>query len=415
MADAAEVQRAVTAVAREDGGRVTALLAHRFGDLDLADDVVQDALVQAVSTWPDRGVPDNPPAWLMTVARNRAVDRLRREDVVRRRAARIAGDLHEATQPAAERDLVREEGDVDDPQLRLMLLCCHPALNRDTQVALTLRLVGGLTTHEIAAAFLQPEPAVTQRIVRAKRKIRLAGMPLSVPADLGERVDALLGVLYLVFNEGYLTRGASDGVVRVDLADEAIRLTRLARALLPGQPEVGGLLALLLYARSRFATRTDEHGDLVLLEHQDRSRWDMGSITEANAVLAESVAAGQPGPYQLQAVIASYHANARTAPDTDWPAIERAYRHLLGHQPSPVIRLNHAVAVAMADGPRAGLARLTTVEGLDHYHLFHAARGDLLARTDDAAGARAAFEAARALTANPAEQRLLDRRISELG
>lgn len=415
MADPAEVRRAVTAVAREDGGRITALLAHRFGDLDLADDVVQDALVQAVITWPERGVPDNPPAWLMTVARNRAVDRLRREDVVRRRAARLAGDLHEATQPAAERDLVREEGDVEDPQLRLMMLCCHPALNRDTQVALTLRLVGGLTTHEIAAAFLQPEPAVTQRIVRAKRKIRLAGMPLSVPADLGERVDALLGVLYLVFNEGYLTHGATDGVVRVDLADEAIRLARLARSLLRGQPEVGGLLALLLYARSRFATRTDEHGDLVLLEHQDRSRWDIGSITEANAVLAESVAAGQPGPYQLQAVIASYHANARTAADTDWPAIERAYRHLLGHQPSPVIRLNHAVAVAMADGPRAGLARLATVDGLDGYHLFHAARGDLLARTEDSAAARAAFQAARALTANPAERRLLDRRISELG
>jgi RNA polymerase sigma-70 factor (ECF subfamily) len=415
MADPVEVERAVVALAREEGGRITALLAHRFGDLDLADDAVQDGLLQAVSTWPERGVPDNPPAWLMTVARNRAVDRLRREDVVRRRAARLAEDLHEATLPATDRALLREEGDVDDPLLRLVLLCCHPALNRDTQVALTLRLVGGLTTHEIAAAFLQPEPAVTQRIVRAKRKIRLAGMPLSIPVDLGERVDAVLGVLYLVFNEGYLARGVTDGVVRVDLADEAVRLTRLARALLPGHPEVDGLLALLLYARSRFATRTDEHGDLVLLEDQDRTRWDTSAIGEANTVLAGAVAAGRPGPYQLQAVIASYHANAARAADTDWPAIERAYRHLLGHQPSPVVRLNHAVAVAMADGPQAGLAVLAGIEGLDGYHLFHAARGDLLARTGDPVAARAAFRSARALTANLAEQRLLDRRVSELG
>jgi RNA polymerase sigma-70 factor (ECF subfamily) len=411
----AGVHEAVTRLARGDGGRVTALLATRFGDLDLADESVQDALVEAVSSWPACGVPDNPAAWLLTVARNKAVDRLRREGARRRRALRAADAVHEATLPAAERGLVREEGDVDDPHLRLLLLCCHPALHRDTQVALTLRLVGGLTTSEIAAAFLQTEAAVTQRIVRAKRKIRLAGMPLSIPGDLDERVDVLLGVLYLVFNEGYLPRGGTDGVVRVDLADEAVRLTRLARALLPGRPEVDGLLALLLYARSRFAARTDEDGELVLLEDQDRSRWDTALVEEANQVLAGAVARRRPGTYQLQAVIASYHANARRAADTDWPAIELAYRRLASDNPSPVVRLNHAVAEAMADGPDAGLARLAGIEGLDRYHLFHAVRGDLLARTGDTAGARAAFGRARALTTNPAEQRLLDRRLSGLG
>ncbi|MCW2759288.1 MAG: sigE 2 [Nocardioidaceae bacterium] len=407
------VALAVTRLAREDGGRVTAVLASHFGDLDLADESVQDALVEAVETWPTNGVPANPAGWLMTVARRKGIDRLRRTASTARRTTAAGRDLLERDEPAdgrsLGRDLVREEGDVRDEHLRLVLLCCHPALHRDAQVALTLRLVGGLTTTEIAAAFLVPEPTITQRIVRAKRKIRDAAIPLTIPAALDERVDALLTVLYLVFNEGYLAR-ASDLVVRVDLADEAIRLTQLVRTLLPDSAEVAGLLALMLFQRSRFITRVDEDGELVRLEDQDRTQWDGAMIEEANGVLGPAMAAHRPGVHQLQAVIAGLHANARTAEDTDWSLVATAYAQLATLTDSPVVRLNRAVAVGMADGPLAGLALLEGIEGLDGYHLLHASRGDLLERAGRSDEARAAFAHAATLTDNPAERRLLERR-----
>jgi len=372
---------AVTRLAREESGHVLALLASRFG-LDAADDAVQDALVEALN-W--RAVPDNPAAWLYTVARNRAIDRIRRDAVARRRTLDAGADLavlhpstHDPYDTEEEDDMIVDHSEVGDEQLRLMLLCCHPALARDAQVALTLRLVGGLTTDEIAAAFLLPEATLAQRIVRAKRKIRDAGIPLSVPAALDERIDALLGVLYLVFNEGYLSRGDAAGA-RVDLMEESIRLAIRLMGLLPGNAEVEGLVALQLYVRARTDARF-AGGELVLLEQQDRSLWDLELIGQADAVLAAAMSRGTPGPYQLQAVIAGYHSNARTASDTDWPAIASVYGRLLEATPSPVVALNHAVAVAMADGAPAGLRLLDELSGLDDYHLYWAARGELLAR-----------------------------------
>ena len=408
------VDDALTRLAREESGRVLALLAGRLGDLDLADDAVQDALLEAVRTWPTQGVPDNPAAWLLTVARRKAYDRIRRTTSARRRTTAAAYDLVEAAEPAAGRGLVEEGAgrmEVADEHLRLVLLCCHPALNQDAQVALTLRLVGGLSTAEIAAAYVVPEATITQRVVRAKRKIRDAGIPLSIPDALADRVEALLTVLYLIFNEGYLSRSSPD-LVRVDLADEAIRLTRLVRELLPDSAEVGGLLALELYQRARFATRVDGAGDLVLLERQDRTRWDREQIAEANRLLAAVLADGSAGTFRLQAVIAAQHANARTYADTDWPAIAAAYARLDEHTGSAVVRLNRAVAVAEADGPHAGLRLLETIEGLDDFYLLHATRAELLARAGEGEAARVAYTRARALTDNPAEQRHLDRRIA---
>jgi RNA polymerase sigma-70 factor, ECF subfamily len=412
---------ALTRLARKESGRVLALLARRFG-VDVADEAVQDALAEAARVWPADGAPSNPPAWLMTVAKCKAIDRVRRESSARRRTLTAAGDLaRHGDDPGATGWEARMIDDdpadhpvhaMGDEHLRLVLLCCHPALDRDAQVALTLRLVGGLTTQEIAAAFLVPEATLAQRIVRAKRKIRDAGIPLSIPADLDGRVDALLAVLYLVFNEGYLSRGDGGGVVRVDLVDEAIRLTTLAAQLLPDHAEVDGLLALELFHRSRAVTRTDALGDLVLLHQQDRTRWDLAAIREGNAVLQRALQRMQPGAYQLQAVIAAHHANARTAADTDWPAIAALYRQLEAMTGSLVVRLNHAIAVAMADGAYAGLALLDGVDGLDAYHLFHAARGELLLRAGDTPAARAAFERALALTDNPAERRHLQRRLA---
>lgn len=399
-----------------------ALLAARFGDLDLADESVQDALVQAVETWHTQGVPANPAGWLYTVAHNRGVDRLRRAAAAGRRLQNAAPELlaaaeqtGEADSPEGEDVRIEEHRDVGDEQLRLMLLCCHPALDREAQVALTLRLLGGLTTAEIAAAFLVPEPTLAQRIVRAKRKIRNARIPLSIPADLGERVESLLTVLYLIFNEGYLARGSSDAPIRVDLVEQAVRLTRTAVELLGDDPEAEGLLALELYLRSRLSTRVDAAGDLILLENQDRTRWDAPTIATANGILRRAVGKRRVGPYQLHALIASHHANAQSAGDTDWATIAALYSTLLERTASPVIALNHAVAVSMTSGPKAGLQLLDSVLGLDGYHLFHAARAELLLRAGDSAGALAAFSRARALATNPAEQRHLDRRLISLG
>ncbi len=408
-----DVGDAVTRLAREEGGQVLALLAVRFGDLDLADESVQDALVRAVERWDADGTPDDPAAWLYRVAHNIAVDRLRRAASAERRLAAAAPELVRGPEDPEEVPIV-EETAVGDEQLRLMLLCCHPALDRDAQVALTLRLVGGLTTGEIAAAFLVPEATLAQRIVRAKRKIRGARIPLTIPADLGERVGALLTVLYLIFNEGYLARGTADEAVRVDLADQAIRLTAIAADLLGGDAEAGGLLALELYHRARMATRVDAAGELVLLEQQDRTRWDLAAIGRADRALRESLAADdEPGPYRLQALIAAEHAHAPTADATDWPRIARLYDLLLLRMPTPVVALNRAAAIAMADGPRAGLAALDAVRGLDGYHLRHATEGELLLRTGDPASAAAAFERALPLTANAAERRHLERRLAE--
>ena len=410
-------REALTRLAREESGRIIALLASRFG-LDAADEAVQDALVEALN-W--ASVPDNPAAWLHTVARNRAIDRIRREQAALRRTRDAAADLAVLTPEShdpfgdtgeEEVDAVVELGRVGDERLRLILLCCHPALAAEAQVALTLRLVCGLTTDEIAAALLIPEPTVAQRIVRAKRKIRDARIPLSVPENLGERLDVVLGVVYLVFNEGYLSRGRRSGA-RVDLVDEALRLTLAVLAEVPGDPEIEGLLALELYAKSRLATRFSS-GILVLLEDQDRTRWDLALIEEANLILDAAMRRLAPGRFQLQAVIARYHANARTYADTDWTAIAAVYARLADIDPSPVVALNRAVAVAMADGPRAGLALLDGIRGLETYHLWWATQGELLARVGEQDAAIAAFERARGLATNPSELAHLQRRLDQV-
>ncbi len=419
------MEAALTRVAREESGRVLALLARRFGDVDLADESVQDALMEAARVWPVQGVPTNPPGWLLTVAKHKAIDRLRRAASAHRRTMAAARDLAAVEDVSFEdgpggEEMIDDEQPMADDRLRLVLMCCHPALDRDAQVALTLRMVGGLTTAEIASAFLVPEATLAQRIVRAKRKIRDAGIPLSIPADLDGRVDAVLAVLYLIFNEGYLTRSDRDVVVRVDLVDEAVRLTAAMAEMLPDHAEVDGLLALEIFHRSRLSTRTDAFGDLVLLEQQDRTKWDLQAIGEANAVLHRAMQRMQPGPYQLQAIIAGHHANARTAGDTDWSAIAGLYRQLVAVVPSPVVRLNHAVAVAMADGPHAGLALLDDLEaqggldGLERYHLLHATRAELLLRAGRADDAKRAFVLARATALTPVEQRHLDRRLAAI-
>jgi RNA polymerase sigma-70 factor (ECF subfamily) len=424
-ASAASIDAALTRLARDDGSRVLALLARQYGDLDLADEAVQDALTEAARSWPTGGVPDNPAGWLMSVARNKAIDRLRRAASARRRTLAAAPDLAVFAGPADgsvggpgdrfESALIDDANHIADERLRLVLLCCHPALNRDTQVVLTLRLVGGLTTPEIAAAFLLPPATVAQRIVRAKRKIRDARIPLNLPAELSERLDAVLGVLYLIFNEGYLSRGAGEESVRTDLADEAIRLSLLIDTLLPGEPEVQGLIALELFHRARSAARIDRSGDLVLLEDQDRSQWDLRLIEQGNMFLHRALIRMQPGPYQVQAAIAAQHANSRTADDTDWPTIVALYQQLSAMTGSPVVALNHAVAVGMADGPNAGLALIDGVTGVEDYHLLHAARAELAGRAGDVATAADAYRRAISLTDNPAEQRHLRRRLDALG
>ena len=409
---AQDVGAAVTALARGGASGVLALLARQFDDVDLADDAVQEGLVQAVQTWPSRGIPANPAGWLYRVARNRMIDHHRRAATARRRLLAAAPDIvAAATDPLQEPAMpARSEVAVADERLRLVLLCCHPALDGDTRVALTLRMVGGLTTAEIAAAFLVPEPTVAQRIVRAKRKIRDARIPFVVPAKLDDRIDALLAVLYLIFNEGYLGHSAGEPAIRVDLVAEALRLTEQACALLPERPELEALLALQLYHRARQPARTDESGELVLLADQDRRQWDGTALARANRVLAAAMSRRSPGPYQLQALIAAAHTTARTAADTDWPHIVALYGQLMAVRPSPVVALNRAVAVGMADGPLAGLAALDRVDGLAGYHLLPAARAELLLLAGDGDAAAAEFRRALDLAARPAERRHLQRR-----
>ncbi|MEM8924151.1 MAG: sigma-70 family RNA polymerase sigma factor [Actinomycetota bacterium] len=413
---------------RDDAPRILSILASRFGDLDLADDAVQDALVEAARTWPETGVPPNVGGWLMTTARRRAQDRLRSARRARLRLETSAPLLHELHQAPDVRltDMIDDDAPADDPaglddgalpdeRLRLLLLCCHPALNVDAQVALTLRLVGGLTTAEIAAAFLVPEATLAQRIVRAKSKIRAAGIPLRLPDRLTDRLGAVLTVLYLIFNEGYLAHDEANDSLRPDLVGEAVRLTRLVSGLAPDDAEPQGLLALELFHQSRQASRVDALGDLVLLDDQDRTVWDRHLIAEANEVLMAAMALMQPGPYQVQAMIAAQHANARTADDTDWPLIASLYAQLDAMSDSPVVRLNRAVAVAMADGPLAGLELLDRITDLDHYHLLWATRGELCRRARRHDEARRAFTRALELAPNAAERRLLERRLAALG
>ena len=416
----AAVDEAITAVAREDSGRILAVLARRFGDLDLADDAVQDALAKAVETWPTGGIPDNPPAWLLTVARNNAVDRLRRAASARRRLLAAAPDLVQSEADSdyetdAGASLTLDDAQIRDDQLRLILLCAHPALDTDSQVALTLRLVGGLTTAEIAAAFLVPEATLAQRIVRAKRKIRAAAIPLAIPSSLNDRVGTLLQVVYLIFNEAYLSRGRVDTLTRVDLADEAIRLTRQIREVLPSNAEVEGLLALELFHRSRLAARQDAAGELVLLEAQDRTGWDRAMIGEANSVLVQAMSRMTPGVFQVQALIASHHVNATQESGPDWSTIAALYAQLAAMTGSAIVGLNHAVSVAMADNPQAGLALLEQLPGLAEYHLYYSARAELLVLLGEFDMACRDFVKARTLTANPTEQRHLDRRIAQVG
>ena len=401
--------REVERVFREEYGRVVASLVRRFGDIDIAEEAAGEALLVALEKWPADGVPPNPGAWLTTTAGNKAIDRLRR-DAKSHDKHRQAMQMHEQTTAA---EPPEPTGIVTDDRLRLIFTCCHPALAPEARVALTLRLLGGLTVAEIAEAFFVPETTMAQRITRAKKKIKVARIPYRVPgpADLTGRLAAVLAVVYLVFNEGYLST-SGEAPIREELTGEAIRLGRVLRELLPDVPEVAGLLALMLLTEARRRTRV-AGGELVTLQEQDRGGWDRSLIEEGHALVRECLQTNRPGHYQLLAAINAVHTDAPTAADTDWAQIATLYAQLYAVTPSPVVALNRAVAVAELDGPEVALAEVDRLD-LTSYHAWHATRADLLRRLGRSAEARAAYDAAIAATANEAERAYLARRRGTL-
>jgi RNA polymerase sigma-70 factor (ECF subfamily) len=410
-----DVEEAITRAHHQEWARVVAALTRRFGDLDIAEEAAAEAFATAVGRWPTDGVPPNPGAWLTTTANRKAIDRIRRENKRddKHKEAQMLSDMLSDDDPPEPR------GAIDDERLRLIFTCCHPALAMETRMALTLRMVGGLTVPEIARAFLVHETTMGQRITRAKAKIKAARIPYRVPSaeDLPARVSGVLAVLFLVFNEGYLATGADTDPVRHELTAEAIRLTRLIRALMPQDGEVAGLLALMLLTEARRTARVSASGELVPLDEQDRGAWDAGLIAEGHRLVRERLAAGvAPGRYQILAAINAVHTSARDVRDTDWSQVVALYDQLVRRDPSPIIALNRAIAVAELDGPEVALAAVDRLEDkLAGYHAYHATRADLLRRLGRSQASRAAYDEAIELAGNTAETAYLTRRRDQLG